>query len=103
MPNWEGSDRLSRLPQDWPARRQVVLTRDGHVCQHVRTDTGRRCGARATDVDHIHADDDHSFANLQALCAHHHLKKSGREGGVASGAARRAKRDAKRKPHPGML
>lgn len=103
MPNWEGSDRASRLPADWNARRVVVLQRDSYACQHVRSDTGRRCGARANEVDHIRNDDDHSYSNLRALCSYHHAQKSGREGGVASGAARRKKRDSRARPHPGLL
>jgi 5-methylcytosine-specific restriction endonuclease McrA len=61
----------------------------------------------ATDVDHIISyadggtDDDH---NLRALCQRHHRWKSSHEGGQASGAARRRKRDSKPKPlHPGLV
>jgi len=103
VPNWEGSDRRERLPADWPERRQLVLIRDKHRCQHVREDTGRKCLAPARDVDHINADDDHRLEALQAICGWHHDRKSGREGGIASGISRRAARDAKKKPHAGYL
>jgi 5-methylcytosine-specific restriction protein A len=104
MPNWEGSDRRERLPDDWPDRRRHVLARDAHRCQHLRVDTQRLCGKPATDVDHIRNDDDHSYSNLQALCTYHHRQKSGREGGIASGIVRRKAREGKpQKKHPGLL
>jgi 5-methylcytosine-specific restriction protein A len=99
---WEGSDRRSRLPGDWPARRAHVLARDGYMCQHVRLDTGRICALRATDVDHIRHGDDHSEANLQALCDWHHKKKSGSEGGKASAEARAKRAKANAYVHPGL-
>jgi 5-methylcytosine-specific restriction protein A len=92
---WEGSTRHDRLPPDWPAIRVRILARDGHRCQHHRVDLGRICGERATDVDH-------SDGNLQALCPWHHRKKSGREGGLASGVARAAKRARETPAHPGL-
>jgi 5-methylcytosine-specific restriction protein A len=106
MPNWEGSSRRQTLPPDWPVRQLTVLRRDHHRCQHVREDTGRKCGRRASDVDHIVSYKDggtDDYPNLQALCTWHHGQKSGREGGVASGRARRAKRDAAKPVHPGLI
>ena len=103
---WVGSNRHEQLPANWPAIVQRILARDHHRCQHVRYDTARRCLARATDVDHIinyavgGTDED---SNLQSLCEYHHRQKSGREGGIASGASRRAKRDAAKPVHPGLL
>ncbi len=83
------------------------MKRDGGRCQWVRADTHRKCLQPATDVDHIlndaagGTDDD---TNLRALCTTHHRWKSSHEGGQASGAARRAKRDAAPKPlHPGLV
>jgi 5-methylcytosine-specific restriction endonuclease McrA len=102
-PNREGSNRQQTLPKDWPA---IVMRRDHHRCRHVREDTGRKCGRSANQVDHIvpytdgGTDDDR---NLQALCEYHHRQKSGREGGVASGRARRARRDAAKPIHPGLI
>lgn len=103
MPNWEGSDRRSRLPDDWPVIRARILARDGHACRHIRTDTFRRCGLRARDVDHIVNNDDHRDSNLQALCEHHHKQKSGREGGLASGVSRAAAKAKARPKHAGEL
>lgn len=103
MPDWKGSDRKSRLPSDWPRIRTAVLVRDRYRCQHERADTGALCLAKARDVDHIHGDDDHRMQSLQSLCGYHHDQKSGREGGIASGKARREARDKKKKPHAGYL
>jgi 5-methylcytosine-specific restriction protein A len=107
MPSgWVGSNRRSELPPDWPIICLRILLRDHHRCQHVREDTGRKCGRRASSVDHItpHSqggtDDD---SNLQALCDWHHGRKTGIEGGTASGVARRAKRDASKPIHPGLI
>lgn len=99
MPGWQGSDRRSRLPPDWPVRRKRILARDGYRCTHVRADTDTRCTAVATDVDHVERGDDHADSNLTSLCAWHHGKKSGGEGGSAAAARRR--RPARK--HPGIL
>jgi 5-methylcytosine-specific restriction protein A len=100
---WKGSRRKTDLPPDWEARREFVLNRDGRRCQHIRYDTGKKCGAHANQVDHIDDRLDHSYRNLQALCEWHHNKKSGRQGGTASQAARRRKEAAAEKRHPGLL
>lgn len=76
---WKGSTRRSRLPADWARLRVLVLARDHGRCTE-STSTGSRCGAAATDVDHITRGDDHSLSNLRALCRACHLKKSSREG-----------------------
>lgn len=59
----------------------------------------------ATDVDHIRPGDDHSYANLRALCSWHHQKKSSSEGGEAKAFAQRriAKRFLRVEQHPGLL
>jgi 5-methylcytosine-specific restriction protein A len=98
MPGWTGSDRHDRLPPDWARRRARVLARDGRQCTHTRADTGLRCSAIATDVDHVEPGDDHSDSNLTSLCHHHHLRKSGAEGGRAS-----RQPTTKRRTHPGIL
>lgn len=106
MPDWKGSDRRQTLPTNWPEITLRILRRDHHRCQHVRQDTGRKCGRQARDVDHVisykdgGSDDD---SNLQALCTWHHRQKTGREGGTASGRSRRAKRDAVKPIHPGIM
>jgi 5-methylcytosine-specific restriction protein A len=103
VPNWEGSTRNSRLPTHWAAIRARVLKRDGHQCTH--TENGVRCDRPATDVDHIIANDDHSFGNLQSLCSEHHDSKSGREGAAAMHKRRReiSQRFRRTEGHPGLL
>src|SRR3954451_10724977 len=83
---WESSTRSSRLPPNWKPLREIVLNRDGHSCVE--------CGStQHLQVDHHHPGDDHSVANLRALCASCHLRKSAAEGGRAKakkqGSARR--------------
>lgn len=101
---WAGSTRKQRLPPDWRARRRIVLKRDNYQCQWIREDTGTLCLAPANQVDHRvqGADDDHPDA-LQSLCEHHHQVKSSREGGRAAGQAARARKNAARKRHPGII
>jgi hypothetical protein len=67
--------RLSPLPRDWKKIRLVILEYAGYRCQNIRVN-GQRCQNRATDVDHIGAHDDHSNANLQALCHICHARKT---------------------------
>lgn len=91
--SWSTSTRRSRLPADWPARRQRVLIRDRHRCV--------QCGARATDVDHIEPGDNHDLDNLQSLCDPCHTAKTQAE----ATAARQAKRPStirRPQPHPGL-
>jgi 5-methylcytosine-specific restriction endonuclease McrA len=97
---WDGSTRRSRLPKNWPLLRRRVLRRDNHSCQMPFSD-GRLCGAEATDVDHIEPGDDHSMANLRALCAWCHARKSSAEGGRAA-ALTRVRIERPKPTHPAL-
>jgi 5-methylcytosine-specific restriction endonuclease McrA len=77
-----------------------VLDRCGYRCQW-RDDEGR-CRATATDVDHIAPGDDHSLANLQGLCSHHHLIKTSREANE-SRAQRKALGRLPEEKQPGII
>jgi 5-methylcytosine-specific restriction enzyme A len=92
---WDNSDRRERLPDDWELRRSIVLRNASYQCEWY--EDGKRCPNVATDCDHIIRGDDHSLANLQALCPYHHNRKSSREGN----AARKAKYSPRIEPHPG--
>lgn len=86
---FEGSDRRSRLPANWPQIRAQVLRRDGHRCQWLVPYRQQiKCGALAREVDHVVRGDDHRLDNLQALCSYHHRLKTGAEGGRAAAEAR---------------
>lgn len=100
---WEAvSRRAKRLPANWKQIRKQVLERDGYQCRKILP-AGIRCPEHATDVDHIQAMlDDHSLDALQSLCAHHHGRKSGSEGGHAA-AAKRIPRKRPAEKHPGLL
>ena len=82
---WDNSTRRRRLPGNWSSLRQQVLRRDGFQCTWVDHIQGKRvrCIAKATDVDHIRAGDDHSVENLQSLCHPHHDRKTRGEGVAA--------------------
>lgn len=97
---WVGSTRRSRLPKNWPSLRRRVLHRDNHVCQ-TRFSEGQLCGREATDVDHITPGDDHSMANLQALCSWCHARKSASEGGRAAALAR-VRTERPKQTHPAL-
>ena len=106
MTGWAGSNRRQSLPPDWHITQPRILSRDGYQCQHRREDNQRLCLMRARDVDHIlsHAEGgSDADSNLMSLCSYHHLKKSGGEGGRASGVSRRAKSAAAKPKHPGLL
>lgn len=94
--SWTTSERRSELPPDWETNyRQPVLKRAGYKCEIAG------CSRRATDVDHKRRGNDHSHANLQALCGDHHGKKSAREG-VAQRRKLQAQRKRPPERHPGM-
>lgn len=100
MSGWQGSTRKETLPPGWWRIRGHVLKRDAGMCQHVRYDTGRRCGAPANQVDHIGSRDDHTYANLQSLCEYHHQRKSSSQGGRAAASRRR---NPQKQKHPGII
>ncbi|MFE3711485.1 HNH endonuclease [Streptomyces scopuliridis] len=99
---WDSSTRRASLPPDWPVIRVRILTRDQGKCTWMHE--GKRCGWKATDVDHIvphsQGGTDHD-SNLTSLCSWHHRRKSAAEGH----AARRppVSRQRPRKRHPGEL
>lgn len=95
------SARTVPLPPDWPDIRARILARDGHACTW-RDHYQRRCGAPATDVDHIGDPADHSDTNLRALCSTHHKRRSASQGGKAAAAKRRPRRRPTG-PHPGLI
>lgn len=104
---WSTSNRKRFFPGNWAALRRKVLDRAGGRCQHVDPDTGVRCRAAATQVDHIlskvdSADGgyDDSLSNLQALCSYHHSLKSSSEGGRAHGRNVRKEREREWYSHP---
>ena len=97
---WEGSTRRARLPRNWRTLRLRVLRRDGYICQ-ARFSEGQLCGQPATDVDHIEPGDDHSMANLRALCAWCHARKSATEGGTAA-AQTRVRTERPKPTHPAL-
>jgi len=97
---WEGSTRRARLPKGWATLRRRVLRRDQYACQ-ARFSDGQLCGQPATDVDHIEPGDDHSMANLQALCAWCHAHKSSSEGGTAA-ALMRVRTHRPKPTHPAL-
>lgn len=101
---WQGSTRRSRLPKNWRTEiRPRILRRDGYRC--TVDEGGMRCPSKATDVDHIIPNDDHSDDNLRSICQWHHRRKSASEGGTAKQAAmgRRPGRRRPREPHPGLI
>lgn len=88
--SWTTSTRRARLPTNWAKTQRRILERDGHRCY--------LCAAHATEVDHVRNGDDHSDANLAAICEPDHRRKSSAEGGRA--ARPRTKRPSE--SHPGL-
>lgn len=96
---WQGSDRASRLPPDWPALCVRVMALHRTVC-HV-------CGMPGSDqVDHVRPGDDHSLGNLAPIHGdvwpYCHRYKSAREG-VAARVELRAQRARRNEKHPGEV
>lgn len=95
---WETSNRRSRLPADWRARRAAVFARAGNQCEYEEND--QRCLAPAEECDHIRPNDDHSLGNLQALCHRHHAMKTAQQRRL--GYRARSNKRAE-EPHPGII
>lgn len=97
------SQRRADLPDDWYRKdgvRAQAMQRDGWTCQWT-DESGDTCGAPATDCHHIGRRDDHSLANLTALCQYHHRKITALEGVNARGTRPTARRP--RQAHPGLI
>jgi len=97
---WTTSDRAQRLPPDWEQRKVVVKRRARGRCQ--ATTHARGCTGRGTQVDHIHAGDDHGLHNLQLLSEPCHKAKNAEEAAERN----RARAQMRRRPpeaHPGQL
>lgn len=95
---WSSSTRARRLPNDWKRRRLAVLERDGWRC--TRLVDGKRCTARATEVDHVHRGDDHRLENLAALCTDCHRVKTQAE---AAAGRHRHRMHRELDAHPGLV
>lgn len=90
---WETSNRRNRLPRDWEARRRIVIARDNGRCQAFIG--GVQCTSEGTEVDHVHAGDNHDLTNLQLLCKACHAWKTR---GEATAGLRARQLKAKTKP-----
>lgn len=102
---WAGSDRRSRLPDDWPERVAFVRERAGGQCENrlPGRNGGRfRCIRPGAECDHINRGDDHSYVNLQWLCKTCHAVKSSREGNEAK-AAIKAQGTRPPEQHPSQM
>lgn len=105
---WSTSTRRSRLPKDWPSRREATRERADGRCEGISLDGGPRhhatgCSGIGRECDHHVPGDDHSLANLRWLSTPCHKAKT-----QAESAAARAKQPtyrALREPerHPGLL
>lgn len=97
---WDTSTRRSRLPSDWPQRREQVKARAQGRCQAAAHEP--ECSGIGSECDHVVAGDDHRLSNLQWLSGPCHRAKTKRE----AQAAKDAIRAARRRPieaHPGLL
>lgn len=90
---WETSNRRSRLPRDWEARRRIVIARDNGRCQAMIG--GASCPSDGTEVDHIVPGDNHDLTNLQLLCKACHAWKTR---GEATAGLRARQQKTKTKP-----
>lgn len=97
---WDTSDRRSRLPDDWEARRRIVKLRAGGLCQADPPEPG--CEIVGSECDHIEHGDDHRIANLQWLCGPCHAAKTAREAHAARALTRTRGRRPPEQP-PGLL
>lgn len=102
MTPWRGQEAHAES-----ASRRTGLFCDAVFCAVTSTSVrphfseGQLCGQPVTDVDRIVAGGDHSMANLRALCAWCHARKSAHEGGTAAALTR--VRTARPKPtHPAL-
>lgn len=86
------------LPPDWERRRSRVFVRDRRTCQLQFTG----CTGRATEVDHIDSNADHTIKNLRAVCHDCHAKRTQEQAAEALRAAW-AKTRVPRPKHPGLL
>ena len=78
---------------DWPERVKRVLARDDRRCQLGFADI---CVGRASQVDHIVRPADggtSDLANLRAVCAPCHARRTGQQGALAKRQKRQRRND----------
>lgn len=95
--SWKSSRRRQQLPHNWAEIRLPVLRDAGYVCE-LRLEGV--CIGTANEVDHIVRGNDHSRANLRAVCWRCHAKKSSAEGNARMRELR-ALRKRPQERHPG--
>jgi 5-methylcytosine-specific restriction protein A len=98
---WNGSNRRSRLPKNWPELVANTKRLAGGRCQ-AELPSGARCPRAGAECDHVEPGDDHSQANLQWLCKRHHQIKTIAE---ARTGYRKPRPPARKHPderHPGL-
>lgn len=81
-PVWKGTTRRSRLPSDWPTRREAARQRAGDRCEastRLGTTHHPECTGLGAECDHITPGDDHSPENLCWLSTPCHKVKTARE------------------------
>lgn len=88
------TSRTKPLPKNWWHARARQLKADNHQCTHTREDTGKRCIAKATDVDHINGVNDENA--LTSLCKHHHMVKTGKD-------SHKNRKKHEQPQHPGLI
>lgn len=101
MSGWRNSDRRSRLPKDWDARRLEVKRRAGGRCQQ-ELPSGARCPRAGAECDHIEPGDNHDLSNLQWLCKAHHDAKTRREAAAAYRKPQRPVYKRAEETHPAL-
>jgi hypothetical protein len=92
--------RTTPLPPGWERLRKTVLERDGWRCTW--DEHGARCEERATDVDHIGNNTNHTLENLRSLCSAHHRSRTASQGGRAANEKRKQMMRRTRR-HPGAI
>lgn len=94
-----GDEKGRELPSNWESEIvPAIKERDGGRCKW-RLPSGKRCPRRGTDVDHIGDPNVHKPFNLRLLCAHHHGKRTARQG-LQARAERKAKKFRSGEEHP---
>lgn len=92
---WDTSNRRSRLPADWFSRVRPDILRRDPICKLQYP----MCTRVSTQVDHVTLGDDHSYANLEGVCAACHAHKSALEGRITQ-LTRRQRRFRPLERHP---
>jgi len=72
---YQGGYTAYLLSLEWRRKRNIVLTRDKHTCQHPGCNSHENLQVHHTSYEYIYYEELNNYEDLITLCKHHHELK----------------------------